>query len=983
MPKPFTPLTLLQFRDMLMRFPFSRVVSVVHMHHTWRPNRAQYKGLASIDAMHEFHTKERGFSDIAQHITIAPDGTIWTGRNWNKAPASATGHNGSSLSGPFMFEMIGDFDTGQDSFDDPQRTTVLEVVAAVQKRFGLPPDALRFHRQMADKSCPGSGIDMDEVVEAVRKLHGARDVTRSAEDSGPFSPVYRDDQLTGMQRTQIASAIDVLLSDTSPAEVAAATELPESEEAVVFRATGQITTAAARGVEVTRADLTALRPHVVNLNEGMLTEGGEYFTLPEDVERIFREDMEKAFADPVAFGMPSRAPNEPFRIMIWAHGGLISEKNGLAIATKHLKFWKANGIYPIYFVWETGLMQTLGQLLRSVGGAGAARNIFSDNISDPLIERALRLVGAEKIWSGMKRNSELGSTPQGGATKTATELKAFCDRHSTDVQLYAAGHSAGAIFHADFLPVAFGAGVPNVEQLHFLAPAIRVDAFKSRLMPHVGSRIKHLAVFTMVKDQELDDNCARVYRKSLLYLIRHSLERDEKAEILGLEESMRRDRDVARLLGLGGPVSATADVVFSPSVGDDGEHASRSITHGGFDDDAPTMNSIALRLLGLKTKRELKRAYQETSRALVDDPWTSSEVEELQRSFAAAFAGSGIPSSAPSAGGPLPVPSSSPAPTIVMPPRSGSRRALCIGIDRYPVRPLAGCVADARLWAKTLGVLGFDCTLMLDEEATYSSILAALEQLVKSSQRGDSIVWQYAGHGTQVPDVNGDEAGGDSPGQDEAICPIDLQAGHMVTDDEIGAIIQQLQPGVAFTMMMDCCHSGTLNRFGIGDPTGSGGNRDERARFLPLTEDLKQAYLQFAQSPKRSARSLTRSRSRDTLQDTSEILFTACLSTEVAFESNGQGEFTLRATRLLHERGDAISNEDFVNAIIGAFGSGRRQTPTITCAATLRGRQIFQSFDVGRSGSELESGRGSDTSATPFVRAADALEAAARELRQV
>ena len=119
--------------------------------------------------------------------------------------------------------------------------------------------------------------------------------------------MHRDDELTGMQRTQIASAIDVLLADTSPAETATATELPESEEAVVFRGTGQITSAAARGVEVTAADLTALRPHVVNLNEGMLTEGGKYFTLPEDVERIFGEDMEKAFADPAAFGMPPRA----------------------------------------------------------------------------------------------------------------------------------------------------------------------------------------------------------------------------------------------------------------------------------------------------------------------------------------------------------------------------------------------------------------------------------------------------------------------------------------------------------------------------------------------------------------------------------------------------------------------------------------------------------------------------------------------------
>jgi len=205
------------------------------------------------------------------------------------------------------------------------------------------------------------------------------------------------------------------------------------------------------------------------------------------------------------------------------------------------------------------------------------------------------------------------------------------------VRLHAAGHSAGAIFHANFLPVAFNAGIPDVEQLHFLAPAIRVDAFKTHLMRLIGDRVKQLALFTMVKEQELDDHCANVYRKSLLYLIRFSFEKDRNAELLGLEESLRRDRDVAALFGLGGAPSAEAGVIFSPSVGSDGEHASRSTTHGGFDDDAPTMNSVALRILGLKTRSDLKLAYPETSRALLGDPWTAPEVEELRRSFAAAF----------------------------------------------------------------------------------------------------------------------------------------------------------------------------------------------------------------------------------------------------------------------------------------------------------------------------------------------------------
>jgi hypothetical protein len=45
-----------------------------------------------------------------------PQGGLWTGRNWNLAPASATGHNGTAGEGPFMIEMVGDFDAGQDPF---------------------------------------------------------------------------------------------------------------------------------------------------------------------------------------------------------------------------------------------------------------------------------------------------------------------------------------------------------------------------------------------------------------------------------------------------------------------------------------------------------------------------------------------------------------------------------------------------------------------------------------------------------------------------------------------------------------------------------------------------------------------------------------------------------------------------------------------------------------------------------------------------
>jgi len=159
MPKPFHQINLDQFAELLDKFPFTRAVESVHMHHTWRPNRSQYQGLSTIEGMWSYHTKTNGWSDIAQHISIAPDGSIWTGRNWNEAPASAKGFNGNDTAGPFMFEIIGDFDVGKDPFDGPQKQTVLAVIALVQKRFKLTVEeiVLRAEKVLARKAVPQPG----------------------------------------------------------------------------------------------------------------------------------------------------------------------------------------------------------------------------------------------------------------------------------------------------------------------------------------------------------------------------------------------------------------------------------------------------------------------------------------------------------------------------------------------------------------------------------------------------------------------------------------------------------------------------------------------------------------------------------------------------------------------------------------------------------------------------------------------------------
>jgi hypothetical protein len=168
MPAPFQRLSLPQFSAVLQAFQFTRRVTAVHMHHTWRPDRSMWRGAASVEGMCRSHTQDRGFSDIAQHLTIDPEGGLWTGRSWNQAPASAVGHNGNGLAGPFMFEVVGNFDQGCDPFDGAQRQAVLDVAVLIQRHFSLDAEALLFHNQVAAKTCPGTSIDRAGFVAALR-----------------------------------------------------------------------------------------------------------------------------------------------------------------------------------------------------------------------------------------------------------------------------------------------------------------------------------------------------------------------------------------------------------------------------------------------------------------------------------------------------------------------------------------------------------------------------------------------------------------------------------------------------------------------------------------------------------------------------------------------------------------------------------------------------------------------------------------------
>ena len=170
------------------------------LHHTWDPTAAKYKGLASIQAIRNYHKTARGWGDIGANAYACPDGTVFTGRplsaenwahalvrrtednkryDWPKVEAEAralAGGNGLWFNQyAFGLETVANFDSEPTDTGSSGMAleTALRVLTVVHTVYGLPASRLFFHRDVADKSCPGRKLDRARVrADLARRLGG-------------------------------------------------------------------------------------------------------------------------------------------------------------------------------------------------------------------------------------------------------------------------------------------------------------------------------------------------------------------------------------------------------------------------------------------------------------------------------------------------------------------------------------------------------------------------------------------------------------------------------------------------------------------------------------------------------------------------------------------------------------------------------------------------------------------------------------------
>lgn len=343
-----------------------------------------------------------------------------------------------------------------------------------------------------------------------------------------------------------------------------------------------------------------LRPHIISLgNSGEFKAGGNYGTSAEEVGELFKNELPKAI-DAVGYK----------HIVLYAHGGLVSETSAVQRLADYRSPMLASGIYPFTFIWHSDYWTTVKNVLndafqrrRPEGALDAAKDFMLDRLDDAL-EPLARVLSGKAAWDEMKENA-LAATQntKGGARAVVGHLKRLLEKLPKQQvpKIHVVGHSAGSIFHAPLITALNDAGI-DVDTCTLWAPACTVELFKQHYVPAIKKkRIKQFALFTLSDKAEQDDHCANIYHKSLLYLVSHSFEDKPRiplfrggVPILGMEKYLRADAELMALFK-----SGNADLVISPNNKPlNSIDAAASLHHGDFDDDDATVRATLRRILG-------------------------------------------------------------------------------------------------------------------------------------------------------------------------------------------------------------------------------------------------------------------------------------------------------------------------------------------------------------------------------------------------
>jgi hypothetical protein len=235
-------------------------------------------------------------------------------------------------------------------------------------------------------------------------------------------------------------------------------------------------------------------------------------------------------------------------LVIYDHGGLNSRADGLDRARVLGPWFEANGIMPIFVVWQTGFLESATDILKGAverlgipvsADKGWLRNKINE-VKDRAFEVFARDAGVKAIWENMKFRAEGASSKAGGLMTAAKQLQAAIGGLSKNQRpdIHLMGHSAGAIMQGHFLSAMKTQGL-KASSVHLWAPACTVEFATAKYGQAFANKVadpKTTFIDVLSDANELSDPCVPVlYSKSLLYLVSRALEPDHNTPVLGLQ----------------------------------------------------------------------------------------------------------------------------------------------------------------------------------------------------------------------------------------------------------------------------------------------------------------------------------------------------------------------------------------------------------------------------------------------------------------
>lgn len=337
--------------------------------------------------------------------------------------------------------------------------------------------------------------------------------------------------------------------------------------------------------------------HFVHLDDGRFQRRGTFWSTADDVQITANRIQQNAA--------------KYDHLLIYAHGGLNSSDQSARRIASLKDGFKRNRIYPYHIMYDTGLAEELEDAIIRAAAGLPSRGFFADlkekvyEVMDKLIEDALRRPGTA-VWDEIKADArrpffpDLAGQPADGLTALETLVAGLA---GTSLKIHLVGHSAGAILIGHLLAALDELGQPDlVASCSLMAPACSVDFYHTHYAPRLSVkaaaskvgrskaaarviRLPTLDIYSLTDAQENDDNVAGVYHKSLLYFVSRALERrsDPAQPLLGMQRYAKK---------LGSRSGLAIHYAGEKS------RVTRSMSHGGFDNDLWTMNSILKRVLG-------------------------------------------------------------------------------------------------------------------------------------------------------------------------------------------------------------------------------------------------------------------------------------------------------------------------------------------------------------------------------------------------